>query len=342
MQIQENISLQPYNTFHLSATAAYYASFQSVGELQELASQALTKNKQPYLLGGGSNILLTQAHIDGWILHNHIQGIEVLQEDSDYVYLKAGAGCSWHELVMLAVDQGWQGIENLALIPGTCGAAPIQNIGAYGVELKDVLVSVDALQWMDLQIHHFTAADCRLGYRNSIFKQEARHQYAITHITILLRKKPIFRTDYGAIQQELKRMQVERPTVKAIAEAVMQIRRSKLPDPAMMGNAGSFFKNPEILADEFDALQEKFPEIPHYPGNQGGVKLAAGWLIEQTGWKGYRRGDAGCHAQQALVLVNYGQASGAELLALSEEIQASVLAHFGIKLEREVNTWPIT
>lgn len=341
MQIQENISLQPYNTFHLAATAAYYASFQSVGELQALASQALLQNIQPYLLGGGSNILLTQTHIHGWIMHNQIQGIELLQEDTEYVYLKAGAGCAWHELVMLAVAQGWQGIENLALIPGTCGAAPIQNIGAYGVELKDVLVSVDALQWKDLQIHHFPAAACLLGYRTSLFKQVARNQYAITHITIRLRKKPIFRTDYGAIQQELKRMQVAVPTVKAIAEAVMHIRRSKLPDPAVIGNAGSFFKNPEIDAKAFEVLQKKFPEIPHYPGNQGGVKLAAGWLIEQTGWKGYRRGDAGCHAQQALVLVNYGQASGSELLALSEDIQSSVFTQFGIKLEREVNTWPI-
>jgi UDP-N-acetylmuramate dehydrogenase len=339
MQIQENISLLPYNSFGLEARAQYYVRVEEANELPELADHWKDKSQPRYILGGGSNILLAQ-NLSGWVIHNQIKGIEQISEDNQHVYLKLGAGVVWHEAVMHAVRHNWQGIENLALIPGTCGAAPIQNIGAYGVELKDSLVSVEAFDFETKETLLFSRADCAFGYRDSFFKRAPGGRYCILSVTLQLHKNPRFNTSYGAIEQALERMQVQTLSVESIAQAVIQIRQSKLPDPSVIGNAGSFFKNPEISPDAFQRLQAQYPDIPAYPGTEGRIKIAAGWLIEQAGWKGYRRGRVGCHALQSLVLVNHGGATGAELVELAQDIQSSVWAKFEVDLVREVNIWP--
>jgi UDP-N-acetylmuramate dehydrogenase len=238
------------------------------------------------------------------------------------------------------IAKGWCGVENLALIPGCIGASPMQNIGAYGVEIKDVFHSLEAWHLQDKELHSFSLEDCAFGYRESVFKRKYKGQYIITHVTYRLRKTPEFRISYGAIQQELERMGVQELSIRAVADAVIGIRMSKLPDPAVIGNAGSFFKNPELPAETFVALKKRFPDIVGYSTSSGMVKLAAGWLIERAGWKGYRKGDAGVHENQALVLVNYGQATGDEIFQLSEEILHSIDAQFGVHLEREVNIIP--
>ena len=271
------------------------------------------------------------------MLKNEIGGIEVVRDEADFVIIKVGAGVPWHQLVMYAVDRGWGGIENLSLIPGSTGAAPMQNIGAYGVELKDVFDSLEAYHIGEKRIITFDKKDCAFGYRESIFKHELKNQCVILSVTLVLKKNPAFNIAYGAIRQELEKMKVETLSVKNISEAVIHIRSSKLPDPAKIGNAGSFFKNPSVKAKQYQDLKQQFPDLVGYENADGSYKLAAGWLIESCGWKGYRKGDAGCYPLQALVLVNYGNATGKELLALSEEIQASVAKEFGVMLEREVN-----
>lgn len=332
MKMLENISLWPYNTFHIECIARYFSIFENVAELQELPL-----GSQPLLiLGGGSNILLTKD-FNGWVLKNEIKGIELVHEDTDYVYVSAGAGENWHAFVRYCISKGWGGIENLSLIPGSVGASPMQNIGAYGVELEDVFWSLEAWHIKEKRIHTFTKTDCAFGYRESVFKKSLKGQYIILKVTYQLRKKPVFHTSYGAITQELERMGVSELSVSAISEAVIRIRSSKLPDPAKIGNAGSFFKNPVISNSQFEKLKAEFPSIVAFPQMDGTVKLAAGWLIEQCGWKGYRKGDAGCHESQALVLVNFGKAIGQEILDLSEEILQSVNNRYGVKLEREVN-----
>ena len=271
------------------------------------------------------------------VLKNEIKGIEKINEDNEFVYVKAGAGENWHQFVLNCIDQNWAGVENLSLIPGNTGAGPMQNIGAYGVEIKDVFFELEAFHLHDKQLVKFSLTDCGFGYRESIFKRKYRDVFAILNVTFKLRKQPVFNTSYGAIASELEKAGIRQISIKAISDAVIRIRRSKLPDPAVIGNAGSFFKNPEVAATKFAALQDQFPGIVGYPLPGAAVKLAAGWLIEQCGWKGYRKGDAGCHVNQALVLVNYGKANGKEIFDLSSAILKSVQDKFDVQLEREVN-----
>jgi UDP-N-acetylmuramate dehydrogenase len=275
------------------------------------------------------------------VLRNRIGGIELVDEDEAYVYVRAGAGESWHGFVEYCIGRGWAGVENLSLIPGSVGAAPMQNIGAYGVELKAVFFELEAFHIAERKAYIFSGNDCEFGYRESVFKQRFQGEFVILSVTFRLCKRPVFKTAYGAIGEELERMGVKELSIRVISQAVIAIRRSKLPDPAEIGNAGSFFKNPTIADEQFDELQAEYPGIVGYH-NMGTdtTKLAAGWLIEQCGWKGFRRGDAGVHSRQALVLVNYGNAKGAELLELSRDIANSVQEKFGVELETEVNVIP--
>ncbi|NCT95128.1 MAG: UDP-N-acetylmuramate dehydrogenase [Chitinophagaceae bacterium] len=332
-----NQSLRPYNTFGIAAQARYFASFSSIEALQTLLYESKQVQGLPLLvLGGGSNILLTQD-FPGLVLRNQLKGISVIEEDQDYWHIKAMAGEVWHELVLYCIEHGYAGLENLSLIPGLVGASPMQNIGAYGVEIKDLFHSLEAWHIGDRSLQVFTARDCAFGYRESVFKRALKGQFIILSVRFRLPKKPVYHTSYGAIAAELERMGVQEPDCKSIANAVIRIRQSKLPDPAVMGNAGSFFKNPVVDATLYQQLQLSYPTIPGFAIDAGSYKVPAAWLIEQCGWKGYRKGDAGCHALQPLVLVNHGHASGKAIWDLSEDILQSVLSKFGIQLEREVN-----
>lgn len=335
-QIQQNIPLRQYNTLGIDAIAKLFASFTSTEELKELIENNPISGKAPLILGGGSNMLF-KDHVNGLVLKNEIPKVTVVKEDADHVYVKAGAGENWHGFVQYCIKQNWAGVENLSLIPGCVGASPMQNIGAYGVEIKEVFSALEAFHLHDREVHTFNAHDCEFGYRESVFKGKFRNQYVILNVTYRLNKTPKFNTSYGAIEQELERMGVQQLSIQAVSQAVINIRTSKLPDPAKIGNAGSFFKNPSVAADVYTQLKTEYPEIVGYPNADGTVKLAAGWLIEQSGWKGYRRGDAGVHEKQALVLVNYGHATGQEIYDLSEDVMKSVHTRFGVHLEREVN-----
>ncbi len=335
--IQKNISLQPLHTFGMEVYTRLFARFGTVDGLRALLEEADALLPSGVLvLGGGSNILFTRNY-DGLVLRNELMGIAQTAEDDDFVYVKAGAGENWHQFVLYCIQQGWAGIENLSLIPGNVGASPMQNIGAYGVELKDVFASLEALHRADKALVHFTPDDCAFGYRESVFKRKYKDEFIITAVTYRLRKTPVLNTSYGAIEAELQRMGIEQPGIADVSNAVINIRRSKLPDPAVVGNAGSFFKNPVVPGEQFERLLERFPGMAGYSQPDGTVKLAAGWLIEQCGWKGFRNGDAGCHERQALVLVNFGKATGAAVYQLSEDILNSVSDKFGVLLEREVN-----
>jgi UDP-N-acetylmuramate dehydrogenase len=352
MRLQENFSLKKLNTFGIDVSAKYFATFNTVDEISELlefkelstANYSTGSFGQPshgalwatLILGGGSNILFTK-NFDGLVLKNEIKGIKIIKEDEHYVYIQCGAGENWHQFVLYCINNNFAGVENLSLIPGNVGASPMQNIGAYGVEMKRSILCVGTLSSYRKKIHHFTLNDCEFGYRESVFKKKYKNQFVITNVIFRLNKIPHFNTSYGALEQELERMGVKELSIKAISDAVINIRTSKLPDPSQIGNAGSFFKNPEIPHSIFDILYLKFPGIVGYNLPNGNVKLAAGWLIEQCGFKGYRKGDAGCHEKQALVLVNYGKANGDEIFALSETIINSVKEKFGVILEREVN-----
>jgi UDP-N-acetylmuramate dehydrogenase len=332
MNIQNNISLKPYNSFGIDVQAGRFATFESVDELQE----GLNHSPSPLILGGGSNILFTKD-FDGLVLKNEIKGIEVIKEDDSHVFVKAAAGENWHRFVMFCVENNYAGLENLSLIPGNCGASPMQNIGAYGVEIKDVFHELEAFHIYDKTMQKFSAADCEFGYRESVFKKKYRNQFVILNVTYRLNKNPVFNTSYGAIEQELEKMNVKDISIQAVSQAVINIRSSKLPDPKQIGNAGSFFKNPTLPKQELERLQQIDPSIPFYKVSDTHIKIPAGFLIESLGWKGYRKGDAGCHAKQALVLVNYGNAKGMDIFDLSEEILQSVKDKFDIELEREVN-----
>lgn len=334
MQIQQNISLKKLNTFGIDVSAKYLSGFKNADELSELLINFSTS--AIHFLGGGSNILFTK-NIDGAVLKNEIKGIELIKEDEHYVYVKAGAGENWHQFVLYSLQRNWQGLENLSLIPGNVGASPMQNIGAYGVELKDFFYELEAFDLKEKKIFTFSVNDCGFGYRESVFKTKLKNQYVIMNVTFRLHKVPKYNVSYGAIEEELNSMGVKELSAKMISLAVINIRSSKLPDPAKIGNAGSFFKNPSIASSKFSELEKEFPKIVGYKNADGTVKLAAGWIIEQCGWKGFRKGDAGCHAQQALVLVNYGNATGKEIYDLSKDILESVQKKFGVKLEREVN-----
>ena len=334
---QPNVSLKPFNTFGIQATAEFFAPFHSLDELKELIIDAHSiTSSRPLILGGGSNILLTK-NVDGVVLKNELCGIEKVGEDESHIYVNAGAGESWHQFVLYCLENNYAGVENLALIPGSVGASPMQNIGAYGVEIKDVFHSLEAFHLKEKITQIFSLVDCRFGYRESVFKHHYKGQFVITSVTYKLFKNPMPNTSYGAIQQELERMGATELTIQAIAQAVINIRSSKLPDWKRIGNAGSFFKNPEVSAQQHGDLKKLHPDLVAFPLENGNFKLAAGWLIEQCGWKGYRNGDAGCYDKQALVLVNYGNATGAEIYELSEHILQSVKQKFGVALEREVN-----
>ncbi len=339
MQMQHNVSLKPYNTFGIDVIAKHFAAFNSVEALEQLLNQ-IKKDavSEKLLLGGGSNILFTK-NFDGCILKNELKGIEIIDEDENYFYLKAAAGEVWHELVMYCVENNFYGIENLSLIPGNIGASPMQNIGAYGVEIKDIFHSLEAYHIEEKKIVTFNNADCEFGYRESIFKKQLKNQFVTLNVTFKLSKQPNFQTSYGVIEQELTKMGVKELSNKAIAQAVINIRSSKLPNPKLIGNAGSFFKNPTVNETVMQTIQNSFPSIPHFVNKKSTVeyKIPAAWLIEQCGWKGYRNNDAGCHINQPLVLVNYGNASGNEIFELSASIIESVKNRFNIILEREVN-----
>lgn len=335
--VSENVSLKGFNTFGIDVTARYFIRVTTVYDLHQLiVSGELRKRMDLLILGSGSNILF-KGDYAGLVVKMDIQGISVEQESNDECLLRVFAGHSWDDLVRFSVESGLGGIENLSLIPGTAGAAPIQNIGAYGAELKDVLQEVQAIDRMTGQIMTFPKHACRFGYRTSIFKTTYKHQYIITSITLLLRKHPVINVTYKALNDELSQNGTIHITPAVIRRAVINIRRRKLPDPSELGNAGSFFKNPDVSSDDFSHLQKEFPGIVAYPQTGGRFKLAAGWMIEQCGWKGFRKGDAGVHDRQALVLVNFGRATGEEVLQLAEQIRGSVLDRFGVMLENEVN-----
>ena len=335
MQIEKNYSLKNYNTFSIDTYTKYFAAFASVDDLNILLT---THNAQPptLILGGGSNILFTKD-FEGLVLKNEVKGITTVHEDEDHIYVKAGAGENWHDFVLHCIDNNFSGVENLSLIPGNVGASPMQNIGAYGVEIKDVFHSLEAFHLSEKRMMTFTLNDCEFGYRDSIFKKKYKDQFAILTVTFRLNKKPLYHISYGAITEELQKMNVTELSIEAISQAIINIRSSKLPDPNVIGNAGSFFKNPEVSNEKYQILHSTFENIVGYHFENGNVKLAAAWLIEQCGWKGYRKGDAGCHPQQALVLVNYGNATGKEIYDLSEEIKHSVKEKFNVDLVKEVN-----
>jgi len=336
MQIFKNYSLRDYNTFGIDAYAKYFAAFNSVDDLQSLLQSGEYKNEPKLFLGGGSNILFTKK-FDGLVLKNEIDGIKIIHEEEKYIYVKVGAGVNWHQFVLYCIHKNLAGVENLSLIPGSVGASPMQNIGAYGVEIKDVFFSLEAYHVLENRIITFTLNDCEFGYRESVFKKKYKDQFVILDVTFRLNKIPHYNISYGAIEDELKKMQVEKLSIKAISDAVINIRTSKLPDPKIIGNAGSFFKNPEINSQRLEHLLLTEPAMPSYKITDNSFKIPAGWLIEKCGWKGYRNGDVGCYDKQALVLVNYGNARGSEIFNLSEEIRKSVYNEFGIMLQREVN-----
>lgn len=334
--MQTDVSLQPYNTFGIDVKARYFATVQNRQALCDVLSAEESRKHKLLILGEGSNILFTRD-FDGLVIKMEIDGIEKIVDTDGEVWLKAGAGVVWHDLVEYCIEHNYGGIENLSLIPGTVGAAPIQNIGAYGVELSDVLVGLEALNRKTGQVRTFNRIACRFGYRDSIFKRRWKDKFVIAYITLVLQKKPVFKLDYGQLRQTLGEMGVTQPTVRTVSEAVCHIRRSKLPDPVELGNAGSFFKNPIISRAHFNELKQKFADLVSYPASDDTVKVPAGWLIEKCGWKGKRMGDAGVHDQQALVLVNHGKASGDDILKLAQAIQSDVARKFAIQLNPEVN-----
>jgi len=336
MEILENASLKGFNTFGIDASAAKLVRFVSTANLRELFSHEGLRLMPRLILGGGSNLLLT-ANFDGLVLKNEVPGLELVDQDSRHYFVKSGAGENWHEFVVHCIEQDWAGLENLSLIPGNVGASPMQNIGAYGVEVKDRFHELEAFNLETLETEIFDADACQFGYRESVFKRKLKDKYIITSVTFKLLKKPELNTSYGAIKGELNSMGIHEPTIADVSNAVINIRSSKLPDPKVIGNAGSFFKNPVVPEEVYRNLVNENPSMPFYPAPEGKYKLAAGWLIEQSGWKGKLRGNYGVHAKQALVLVNHGGATGKEIYDLSTEILEDVKTKFGVELEREVN-----
>lgn len=327
-------SLKPYNTFGIDVKAEKFIAVETLEELRLVLQQNYAT--EIFILGGGSNMLLTED-IQKAVLHIDLKGKEVLPASEDDVFIKSMAGENWHQLVLWCIQQDLAGIENLSLIPGNAGTAPIQNIGAYGVEIKDVFESCEALDIQTLELKKFGREDCKFGYRDSIFKTALKGRYIICSITLRLSKNNHhLNTSYGSIEEYFRSKDIKRPDIKDISNAVINIRESKLPNPAVLGNSGSFFKNPVISRSSFEALQKKFPEIPGYKLTDG-IKIPAGWLIEKAGFKGYRKGDAGVHHKQALVLVNYGNASGQDILHLSQEVQVKIKDLFDVQLQPEVN-----
>jgi len=337
MAILENVDLQSFNTFGIKVSTARFVTITSLEDAKALFQSPLFKKNKHLILGGGSNVLFTKD-FDGLVVKVELRGIEILNENEDTVTLKVGAGENWHQFVLYCVERNWGGVENLSLIPGTVGAAPIQNIGAYGVEIKNIITSVEAMEIDTGEIKTFSNSECNFGYRDSIFKQNEKNKYLISSITLMLtRRNHHFNTSYGAIEETLKQQGISHPTVKSISDAVIQIRRSKLPDPQVVGNAGSFFKNPTIDNKLYESIKKDYPSFPSYPSANGLVKIPAGWLIEQCGWKGKTFDHIGVHKNQALVLVNYGGGEGKKIWQLALDIKASVQQKFNIPLQPEVN-----
>jgi UDP-N-acetylmuramate dehydrogenase len=334
MEIKENISLQSLHSFGCNEKANYFAKIDSNEAIEQRLQWAKEKNIPYLILGAGSNILFTKT-FEGLVLKMEIMGIKKLKETASEVFLEVGAGENWHHFVSYCVQKGWGGVENLSLIPGTVGAAPIQNIGAYGVEAKDSIAVVTAYDTQSAQFITLQNSDCAFAYRTSLFKKD-KTRYIISSVQFVLQKQPLFRTEYGAIKEVLHQKNNKQPSLAAISSAVIQIRSEKLPDPKKLGNAGSFFKNPTITKDLYEVLVAKYPKIIAYPITDDTYKIAAGWLIEACGWKGIQKGSVGCYEKQSLVIVHYNNGPGMEIFDFSEEIIQSVLAKFEILLEREV------
>lgn len=335
MQIKHDISLKPFNTFGIDVTAKHFVSVSNIDNLK--AVLALKEYPEKLILGGGSNMLLTKDQ-DKLVIHINLKGITIVSQDDDFVIVKASAGENWHEFVLWCMAHDFGGIENLSLIPGNVGTAPIQNIGAYGVELKNIFVSCDSLSLESLETCTFSKTDCQFGYRDSIFKQHGKNKYVVTSVTFRLTKhNHLLHVNYGTISSELESLNITNPTIQDISKAVISIRESKLPNPKVIGNSGSFFKNPIIPKNQYKTLLLNFPDVPSYPVSEDSVKVPAGWLIEKAGFKGKRFGDYGVHKNQALVLVNYGQATGSDILKLAKLIQITILRIFNISIEAEVN-----
>jgi UDP-N-acetylmuramate dehydrogenase len=334
--LQQNISLRPFNTFSVDVQANYFADITESTQLGDFLTQSTWQLIPKLILGGGSNILLTK-NFPGLVLKISIKGIKIVAEDENHVWLSVGAGEIWHQFVCYCVQHQYGGIENLSLIPGTVGAAPIQNIGAYGIELKEVFSELEALNISNGQLYRFNQAECQFGYRDSIFKRTFKNQFIITQVTFRLNKKLQFCLEYAGLKHALDEMGIADINLQQVSTAICKIRQDKLPDPTKIANAGSFFKNPMISANELIKLQQKYSKIPHYPAESNQFKIPAAWLIEQCGWKGYRHGHVGVYPNHALVLVNYGQGSGAEIKQLAHHISESVHEKFAINLETEVN-----
>jgi UDP-N-acetylmuramate dehydrogenase len=333
-EIKENISLKNYNTFGIDAESRYFVECSSVNEILDFIETHKKQDLPLMILGGGSNVLFTK-NFNGYILRPSVKGIEIMEETIDHVILRVGAGEDWDEFVGYCVDNNWGGIENLSLIPGNVGTCPIQNIGAYGVEVKDIIVEVETIDIKNLKISLFQNSDCKFAYRDSIFKTKLKGKQIITYVSFKLKKQSEYKLDYGNLIDELKRF--DEVNLKNIRQAIIDIRNSKLPKPEEIGNAGSFFKNPVVSKEKFKKLEALYPEIPHYKQSDGSVKIPAGWLIEKAGWKGKRVGNTGVHEKQALVIVNYGNATGEEIIHLARNIQQAIIIKFDLELEMEVN-----
>ncbi len=336
---EEKVSIKAYNTFGIDVSSDCFSIAKSENDIHEALAFQNKNNLALLILGGGSNILFTR-NVEGLILQNSLKGIrsEILNDDS--IIVESAAGENWHSFVQHCIDHNWGGLENLSLIPGNVGASPMQNIGAYGVEIKDSFYSLRAMKIADGSIHEFDTASCNFGYRESSFKRALKGQFIILSVQYKLsRRNHVLNTSYGAISQEIEKMSIQNPSIRDVSNAVIAIRRSKLPNPAEIGNAGSFFKNPVVENSLLESIRSNYPNVVAYPAGDNQSKLAAGWLIETAGWKGYRRADAGVHAFQALVLVNYGSATGAQIWQLSQDIVDDVQSKFGVELEREVNVY---
>lgn len=335
--MKTNIDLQPYNSFGFHTVAKHFVEINELQELEALVHSKGFQDEKHLILSGGNNVLFQESYYDGIVVYINTQGIEILQEDENDVAVRAQAGEDWPDFVKFCVNKGWYGVENLAHIPGKVGAAPVQNIGAYGMELKDSFLQCEALHLRTGEKRVFTKGECRFGYRNSIFKNELKGQFVITSVEFLLHKHAELRLEYGNIKAYLSENHIEPPTLQQLHDAICAIRDAKLPDVKQIGNAGSFFKNPVIDKTQFEALQKDYPIIPHYDEPNGKVKVPAGWLIEQAGWKGWRNEHVGVYEKQALVLVHYGGGKGQDIVELASTIQDSVEKKFGIRISPEVN-----
>jgi len=334
--IHENVSLKPYNTFGIEARCRYFTEIQTTEDFQSLINDPIYRSHEKLIIGGGSNLLFTRD-FEGLVLKNSLSGITIVFENNDEVLIKAGAGENWHNFVIFCIERGFSGLENLSLIPGCVGASPMQNIGAYGVEIKENFEVLEAYSLMSGEKRVFNKTDCEFGYRESVFKKKYKGQFLIASVTFRLHKHAVVNTSYGAINDQLKVMGIKTPGIRDVSNAVIQIRQSKLPDPKLTGNAGSFFKNPEVSAEKYRDLINRFPTMVAYPVANGDYKLAAGWLIEQCGLKGFEMKGAAVHQKQALVIINQNNATGRAVYELSDYVLQKVIDKFGVTLEREVN-----